>query len=108
MVYSTQLALVNTSTGSAYVTVYTVPTGIRTIIKELRVYSGGATARDFWWSILSGASARDFQKVAITGANFDRRDETWTVLNEGQSLRIFQSAAGALNILVSGYELDAA
>jgi arginase family enzyme len=106
-VHSKQLGTGN-GVGTAGSTIYTVPSGKRTIVKSIvlqnnngsanRViigvfFSGGSNVS---WGVTLGASAS-----ATESLNY----ATWFVMNVGDSLKI-TPASDFVNVIASGSELD--
>lgn len=92
------------TTGS---TLYTVPTGKRTIVKSIVLHNNGGAAARANIAVLSGASTlfNYFVDLAASGAAGDSKtDAPWLVMEAGESLKLFASV-GTIQAYASGAEL---
>lgn len=106
-VHSTQLAA-NGNLVHSQVTLYTVPTGKRTIVKSAIVRNQAAAAQVVTLYVFSGGSevaSLNYHLAAAGSAGDTISDLTWFVINAGQQLRAIAGSSFA-EIIVSGAELD--
>jgi hypothetical protein len=94
--------------GAGYHTVYTCPTGKRTIVKSiwLRNNTAAAITGAFQVVISGGATISFFQPLAATpAAGSTVKLEPWVVLRAGDALNIAGIAGSGVDAYVSGAEL---
>jgi hypothetical protein len=106
-VHSNQLAA-TTGLGTTEITLYTVPTGKRTIVKSVVLLNTNAAANIAALEVYSGATLLAFMRfyLAITATAGDTVNaQTWFVLNAGQTLKGIATKA-SVSVLISGSELD--
>lgn len=103
-VRSTQLAL-GLLPGGGYTTVYTVPAGRRTIVKELSFVSGASGVLAV--QVDDGSTPRQvvLRYSPALPASVDTVIPRWFVMNAGDELQIYYANSNALQYLVSGTEL---
>lgn len=95
-------------TSSSTITLYTVPTGKRTIIKSIHVTSSYSSTQRIVFAINNGTSDLAYFTVycAATGTSGDTQDlEGWWVIEEGWKINISVPHPNA-NAFISGSELD--
>lgn len=105
-VRSAQLAVGALSSTSA-TTVYSVPAGRRTIVKDVRVFNGAGVADDdVRMLVRSGGSDRSCWRFrrAMPSAESDYIPQCWIVLDTGDELKL-QCAQSTLRYVISGAEL---
>lgn len=103
---STQLGI-DVGVGTTEVTLYTVPTGKRSIVKGLQMTNTNAAANFTAIEVYSGATLLGFWREymaagGVTGDSITK--ELWLVLNAGQALKAVSHAA-SVSVIVSGAEL---
>jgi hypothetical protein len=106
-VHSNQLAA-TTGLGTTEITLYTVPTGKRTIVKSIVLLNTNAAANIVAIEVYNGATLLAFMRfyLAIEATAGDTVNaQTWFVLNAGQTLKGIATKASA-SVLISGSELD--
>jgi hypothetical protein len=106
-VHSNQLAA-TTGLGVTEITLYTVPTGKRTIVKSVILLNTNAAANIAALEVYNGATLLAFMRfyLAITATAGDTVNvSTWFVLNAGQTLKAIATKA-SVSVLISGSELD--
>lgn len=92
-----------TSVGGAKV-VYTVPTGMTTIVKRASIAEYSNISRTFW--ILGKLSGAVTTLVQSPLAGYETLDlDMWTVFPAGAQLLVEQSTAATLRYWISGTEL---
>lgn len=87
-------------------TLYTAPTGMRTVIRHIHAINPTGTARDISLSIGTDAAATriyDGKPIAAGGLEELRRGAEYT-LEAGEVLQGFASAASSIVLVVDGYE----
>ena len=105
-VHSNQLALAE-ALGTGQTTLYTVPTGYRTIVKSILVTNLDTTARVVIFAIKSGSTELatfNVNVAASPAAGHAVMTLPWVVLNEGQTLAA-QTNGGTSRLVISGSEL---
>jgi hypothetical protein len=104
-VHSNQLATV--TVGTTEVTCYTVPTGKRTIVKNIVACNTNAAANTVAIEVYNGATLLAFFRLytAIEETPGDTVSMLpWIVLNAGQTLKAVSAHASTV-LLISGSEL---
>jgi hypothetical protein len=107
MVRSKQLALGQVAGAGVEQTVYSVPAGHRTILKEIRGTNRAAGAASLFVIIRAAGVSRIVD--AVTGVASGARyafAELWTMLSAGDELRVLSDVATSFTFVVSGSELD--
>lgn len=108
-VYSTQLAAAPSFTGGP-TTVYTVPSGIRAVVRTVSIVWGNLTLSglDVW--VQNDSLVKLCRRTVSVGFQ-DYLNQGgcdvftgWWVLNESEELQ-FQTTSGTVDIYVSGHEL---
>jgi hypothetical protein len=105
-VRSKQLAVVDALTTSL-ITLYTVPTGYRTIVKEIVTTNTDSAARTNVFALFDGSTRLMLfiLHLAASGAAGETVvQDLWLVLDEGQKLSA-QTSGGTSRLIVSGAEL---
>lgn len=109
-VHSAKLAAgIVTLAASTPTTVYTAPSGHRTIVKELVVTRVSGAASTIYWIVDVGAVSPDVAHASAAAAPagavivfVDR----WFVMDAGDQLQLTVGGAGTFSYYVSGTELD--
>lgn len=105
-VHSKQLAT-STGIGTGDATIYTVPAGIRTIVKSAVLNNGFAGANYMVFTVKRSGSDRAYMTLYVTanGAPGDCLiQRLWLVLETGDSLHAF-CAHSSISLALSGAEL---
>lgn len=105
-VHSTQLGAKQGITTAGY-TLYTVPSGKRTIWKGVTIYnaSGSAQGVTIEVQLVDGDVIYQTYQLAAAGSDGDSINaQTWVVLNAGDSLAV-SIAHNSVAVIVSGAEL---
>lgn len=102
-----QLALGQISAASSEQTVYTVPAGHTTILKDLRGSNRAASSASLFIIIRSGATSRIIAGTGSvpSGGFWSIADNPWIVLEAGDELRLLADVATSFTFVVSGAEL---
>lgn len=106
-VHSTQLGY-NNALGTVLTTLYTAPSGKRTIVKGIQIYNGAAAANQVTVEVTNaGGLVVTFNiHLGATGSATDTQlIDLWMVMNAGDSLKMVAGSAG-VRVLVSGAELN--
>lgn len=93
--------------GTSLSTIYTCPSGKRTIVKSLVVFNGASSTNVVTWELLAGATLLSTWNthLATTGAAGDSvYEQPWIVMNAGDVLKAIASASG-VRLVVSGTQL---
>jgi hypothetical protein len=94
--------------GAGNHTLYTVPTGKRTIVKSIWLRNNTAAAITGAWAVVitGGATISFFQPLAATpAAGSTVKIEPWIVLRAGDALTVAGVAGSGVDAYVSGAEL---
>lgn len=105
-VRSKQLAIGSYSSGS-YATLYTVPTGYRTIIKSLWLRNTGAGSNTVHLNPHSAGGASPYFNVVLAtapGAGDSQFVSLWVVLEEGDTFKM-EPVTYSVDAILSGAEL---
>lgn len=95
--------------GAASTTLYTCPSGKRTIVKTIWLRNATAGAITGGWAIVisGGATLTFFQPLAATpAAGSTVKIEPWAVLHAGDVLKVSGAAGSGVDVYISGAELD--
>ena len=85
--------------------IYTVPSGHRTIVKDVRLQSTAAAARTWQLMAFTGANAvLVTAQVALGAAGTAQLPDQWIVLDEGDQL-LSVNSGNNLSLWISGSEL---
>lgn len=106
-VHSKQLGLLNNGAAGSH-TLYTVPTGYRTIVKNLTVYNHGAATNRVVVEVDVSAVITILAVIlcgAAGSATETQQFNTWIVLDAGSALKVAPQSAAA-DVVVSGAELQ--
>ena len=105
-VHSTQLGHAN-ALGTGGTTLYTVPSGIRTILKSMVLTNLGASAMRPAIALMHGATTLATINLDLGASGTDTETLTWLpwiVLNAGDSI-VVTPRAGTMDVIASGSEL---
>lgn len=97
----------NAAVGTTDTTLYTCPSGSRTIVKGVQWQNLGATAAQARLKVFNGATQvmqYSTQLGALHAADDSDTREIWLVMNAGETLKVAMSAGTAM-VAVSGAEL---
>lgn len=91
-------------------TVYTCPSGHRTIIKDVRIYNNGATTKHTNCYVANSAKTVyghvvPYQNIAAAG--MATPTQTWAVMEAGQELVVYwEGTSNDADCIISGAELS--
>lgn len=96
-------------TSTSFVTIYTCPTGSRTICKGIWMRNQSITAENVFIHIGPSASGRAAFRIYLGGGGFNgdsyASGEQWQVLMPDQTIEIALETSGTVDYLFSGAEL---
>jgi len=94
------------TTSGTWTTVYTAPTGYRTIVKEVRTSQHGATTTSVQVALWRSAALVAYYVLRLAQPQYELvRDEMWQIMKAGDALRVYVGTQPVF-YSISGTELS--
>lgn len=88
--------------GTSVVTLYTVPTGKRAIIKHVTVLEVSGSSADAQLRLGSFGTIYHWVLAAYSSAGDEGSSSFWIVINAGETIQFKRTTSGQLTVTVSG------